>query len=136
MSEELKTCPFCGKPAEHVYINGFKNEAYIICSDHNCLGHMSISWGTQDDYKKFVQTLINNWNRRAQPDNPPLSLIELESPDNLKYGIPVFIMPTKDYKGEWGGGWYIYPYDAHDFKAEDYAKTWLAYAHRKDGDEG
>lgn len=71
--DELKLCPFCGKPAEPVYINGLYDKAYIICSDHNCLGYMQIQWGTKDNPDKFIQHLKDNWNRRTAPEKKPLT---------------------------------------------------------------
>ena len=65
--DNLKPCPFCGGEAEQIYEDPLHNEAYIICSDHNCLGYMRIGWGTKDDKAKFIKRLENNWNRR--PDN-------------------------------------------------------------------
>lgn len=59
----LECCPHCGKPVEYVEKS---YEAYIICSDHNCLGGMSIKWGTQDDSSKYLMKLWADWNKRAK----------------------------------------------------------------------
>lgn len=66
---ELKPCPFCGKPVGLV-VRQIHQEAYIVCSDHNCLGAMDIHWGTEDDPNEFIQRLKSNWNRRVEPEMP------------------------------------------------------------------
>lgn len=62
--DNLKPCPFCGKEAEPIQEPPMQHRAYIICSDHNCWGHMKVEWGTMDDKDKFIKRLIENWNRR------------------------------------------------------------------------
>ena len=61
-TECLGKCPYCGKETE---LNIRIGKAYIICSDHNCLGMMQVEWGTADDSEKFLKTLKDNWNKRA-----------------------------------------------------------------------
>lgn len=61
---ELKACP-CGNPAE-LHVRKIQQEAYIMCSDSDCLWAMQISWGTNDNPKEYVGRLVENWNRRAQ----------------------------------------------------------------------
>lgn len=64
LSEELVSCPHCGKPVEFINTRG----GYaIICSDHSCLGRMEIHYGWMDNREIFKKKLIANWNRR-QPE--------------------------------------------------------------------
>lgn len=58
---ELKSCPFCGKPAEFISLqSGFA----IICSDHNCLGGIETRFGRMDNPEIFKAKLVANWNKR------------------------------------------------------------------------
>lgn len=58
------SCPHCGKESE--FLIGY-DEAHIICSDHNCLGKMSVHWGTRDEPYRFIEKMKANWNKRT-PD--------------------------------------------------------------------
>lgn len=59
MSEELKTCPFCGrKPELRHDENGF---SFIVCANDNCYA--------RTDGCLNEQAAVAAWNRRAQPDN-------------------------------------------------------------------
>jgi hypothetical protein len=78
----------------------------------------------------------HSWNRRTQPDNPPLTIEQLRQLD----GEPVWVM-HKDGSGARWGIVNSYPTGlcadveagtAYWFK--DYCET-IAYAHRKDGEK-
>lgn len=61
---KLEPCPHCGKSVELMTIQcGYA----IVCSDHNCLGGMSIHYGSCDNTEMFLAKLIANWNKR-QPE--------------------------------------------------------------------
>lgn len=64
--DNLKPCPFCGGEAKQHEVP-LERLAFIICSDHNCLGYMQVGWGKVDDKDWFVKRLRDNWNRR--PNN-------------------------------------------------------------------
>lgn len=61
-------CPYCGKETE--FAIGY-SEAHIMCSDHNCLGMMSVHWGTHDEPYRFIEKMKANWNKR-NPDTSTL----------------------------------------------------------------
>lgn len=61
---KLEHCPHCGKEMKLVTIQyGFA----IVCTDRNCLGGMSIHYGSCDNKELFLTKLIDNWNKR-QPE--------------------------------------------------------------------
>ena len=65
---KLRNCPHCQREVELLSVqSGFS----IICTDHNCLGGMSIHYGWADDPELFLRKLISNWNRRT-PDVPAI----------------------------------------------------------------
>ena len=66
---ELKPCPFCGEQVELVDIfYGFA----IVCKGRNCLGGMSIKYGTCDNKEIFLNKLISDWNSR-KPEIPAVT---------------------------------------------------------------
>jgi len=86
---ELKPCPFCGKPL-HVFYN-YRLKAWTWhCDTENCAGTM-LGYDSEDE-------AVSALNRRAQPDNEPLTLAQLREMD----GEPVWtvnVSSTKD--GTW-----------------------------------
>lgn len=68
----LDVCPHCGKEVEFL-ISGYT--AYIICSDHNCLGGLRVSWGTNDKPYVFIEKLKSNWNKRCADQNALIKAI-------------------------------------------------------------
>ena len=58
---ELKPCPFCGEEVELVSVSfGFA----IVCQGRNCLGGMSVKYGSCDNKAIFLEKLIADWNSR------------------------------------------------------------------------
>ena len=65
---ELKPCPFCGEtPALELFGDGFYDYARIRCC------RVIFDWRGD----KTGEQAIAAWNRRAQPENKPLTLDEL-----------------------------------------------------------
>lgn len=58
---ELKPCPFCGSEVKLVRIQyGFA----VVCNARNCLGGMTIKYGTCDNKNIFLEKLMSDWNSR------------------------------------------------------------------------
>ena len=69
MASELKPCPFCGEQVELIGIPfGFT----IVCQGRNCLGSMSIKYGSCDNREIFLRKLISDWNSR-KPEIPAVT---------------------------------------------------------------
>lgn len=133
MSNTLLPCPFCG--GENPYIDGYEHSAglrwRVVCL--GCMG-MVDPGTTQQKYRA-----IEAWNRRAEPENKPLTLEELRQMD----GEPVWVV-TLDGTDEprWGivtsaekHGTYLLcalngvaTADYADF--DSYNDTWVAYRHK------
>lgn len=62
---ELKPCPFCG--GEEVSIDGYRDVFFVQCDD--C--------GATFPMFDTLEEAASAWNRRAQPENKPLTLDEL-----------------------------------------------------------
>ena len=70
--EKLKPCPFCGSEADY-YVG------YIQCV--HCLANIPYRYGLS--YADGKAEAIEAWNRRAAPENKPLTLEELRKMDGL-----------------------------------------------------
>ena len=58
---ELKPCPFCGGEVRLIRIqSGFA----IVCESRNCLGSMSVKYGSCDNEEIFFEKLVSDWNSR------------------------------------------------------------------------
>ena len=125
MNNTLLPCPFCGGEAKI-------KSRYI--------GYGSVGLGAHDWYSVECKECrakgyeygmepeaIAAWNRRAQPENKPLTLYELRQMDGCNDGTPIWIEPTGKYEGVWTAAWYIWPWDTKDFEIDTYADAWLAY---------
>ena len=86
----LISCPHCHKPVEFVEIQG----GYaIVCSDHNCLGGMSIHYGWYDDREIFKNKLISNWNKRT----PEVRAVNAAVECIRKYGEDLYASMQEPY---------------------------------------
>ncbi|WP_040662485.1 Lar family restriction alleviation protein [Oscillibacter ruminantium] len=129
---ELKPCPCCDAdnpfkraiPEVGIPSGDSGYRVTIKCRDCGC----SITrWALKKAWA--IESAEAAWNRRAQPDNAPLTLDELRGMD----GEPVYIV------GRLYGGWTVPWRNAAKYIArcpdeanishypKDYGKTWLAY---------
>jgi Lar family restriction alleviation protein len=136
---ELKKCPFCGGEATvgaNEYYDG-ANTFYIYCT----------SCGVQQMTTKIrTDEAIAAWNRRAKPENEPLTLSELYDIDSEPLYFHCMV-------GHWSlNGWHIVKainYDGAQFKdvqldnndahiesLYNYGITWLAYRAKPERSEG
>jgi Lar family restriction alleviation protein len=130
---ELKKCPFCGGEADIEEIPGspFTDEPYtwgVGCKECN------IGW-----YEETKEESIAKWNRRAQPENMPLTLDELRQMD----GEPVYFIRLDDDGDMRWAEWRLLLVQGdtiQGFKGEpsewieDYGKTWIAYRQKPGSD--
>ena len=90
---KIEKCPFCGGEA--------------VPTQEDCLGYYNDTWmvfceacdlyiGFAKQYTK--EQAIAAWNRRAQPENMPLTLDELRQMD----GEPVWVMHQDGSGARWG----------------------------------
>lgn len=124
MSEELKACPFCGGEAKI-------GSTSVFCKKCGAL----IFWDVPHHARTKAKA-IAAWNRRVQPDNPPLTLEQLRQME----GEPVWC--------EWMNVWalvYIDGANEIEFTYYDgsqntfselekrygkYGSAWIAYARK------
>ena len=121
--KKLKPCPFCGGEAT-ISDGGYSGEKFLArCRDLSCPAASGFIRKTHDE-------AVEAWNRRAQPENKPLTLDELKQMD----GEPVWIVLISVCDGYWDickrndydGGDYI-DFARIPLKKKYYEKTWLAY---------
>lgn len=64
MSDELKTCPWCGGPAHvKIFVDGFGVERYSVgCDTPGCFG-----WETTANYPSEREAVVE-WNQRRPVD--------------------------------------------------------------------
>lgn len=127
MMEELKACPFCG--STNVAISPYDGAKTIVCI--NCLCQTASYRGEDAEANATAA-----WNRRAAPENKPLTLKQLRGMD----GEPVWIVLlniAKQSKYEIvtevheDGIWMVCADDDNDYASFGlYGKTWLAYARK------
>lgn len=123
--DELLPCPFCGtEAAERDFAEPFVN-GWVGCQACHCF----INW-----VKNGKQQAITAWNRRAKPENEPLTLDQLKQMN----GDPVWVVSLFDNQGKWclvDGGEKCVMFTFGRFDSfRNYGKTWLAYRYRKDVD--
>ena len=124
---EIMNCPFCNGRAimRERFINGVANVKHYRLECVDC--HASfLNWN------KNTSKAIAAWNRRAQPENEPLTLDDLrqmggepiwikEFPPYAFAGYKVLSLRVVDVYGD------IVCEDGDIYEYERYGKTWLAY---------
>lgn len=153
---ELKKCPWCGEvPGWH--IGGLSDDILFFgCEGFSRCVMWSMAF-TKPNFEDALMMLKARWNRRAKPDNDPLTLEELRGMD----GEPVYI--TVDGRPDLNA-WHmvrrtdvgviaigeaaqtIYSYDGkltleggtyYDIEHGIlYGKTWLAYRRKPEPEGG
>lgn len=134
MSEtKLLPCPFCGGEAD--IFEASEDSFCALCTD--C--------GVETPYQISAEEAIATWNRRAEPENEPLTLAEIYETENE----PLYFHCTV---GRWSlNGWHIVNpinYDGVTFKdiqldnneehvesLFNYGITWVAYRQKPEEDE-
>ena len=117
--KELKPCPFCGSEAEITDHGGFFT---VGCTNLGCAV-------TIDLLEPSEEAAAADWNRRAAPENKPLTLEQLESVIRTRPKDWLWLEDLTDSENS--------TYQRNDktyrwSNITNYGKTWLAYAHRKD----
>ena len=128
---ELKPCPFCGGEAT-IDNAGGKYQAWC---KYCCCIHMGEFYNTEAE-------AIAAWNRRAKPENEPITLDEMNALDHE----PIYVLHTG---GKWTmNGWHIATassYQNHGrcdleidngntiIDMQNYGNTWLAYRRKPEG---
>ena len=76
---ELKPCPFCGGESllRERYINGAANTKHYIRECRHCKA-------TFANWYRSIKKANEAWNRRAQPDNEPLTLEQSTNADRIR----------------------------------------------------
>lgn len=122
--DKLLTCPFCGGEAD--IFEASEDSFCTLCTD--C--------GVETPYQISAEEAIAAWNRRAQPENEPLTLSELRGMG----GEPVWIQESAPYTF---AGYKILCSPVVDeyedicfeggdcYCSHDYGKAWLAYRYKK-----
>jgi hypothetical protein len=138
MSEELKACPIC-KTSQYVYVIPFGGEAdKLVCACNVC-GASTGPCATEEESERQWNTLVGN--RRAEPENKPLTLDELRQMS----GEPVWVNCPPDspnvphccivsINSLSGDGCVISGFGVNHW-FEHYEKYWTAYR-RKPESEG
>ena len=130
--EELKACPFCGGEAE-LYNAEYPKATLVSCGTEGCPMQYGRNYATETD-------AIKAWNRRAEPENKPLTMERLGQMD----GEPVWIallniakQPTCEVITKiCEDGIHTVGAGGSDYASFGlYAKTWLAYASKPEGSE-
>jgi hypothetical protein len=109
---KIEKCPFCGGEVSIALCGDGFDARWFITRGHGenackCRLFMeSEKFNKDSEMADFVaDDLIAAWNRRAQPENKPLTLDELRQMD----GEPVYIVESPDW-----GHWEL-SYDAEDY---------------------
>ena len=130
--DAVMPCPFCGGESllRDRYINGAANTKHYIRECRHCKA-------TFANWYRSIKKANEAWNRRAQPDNEPLTLEQLRE---AKDGAPLWMAYEDGAYGEWG----LVCYNRDSFtvvglhehhKPDDYGKTWLAYRRKPERSE-
>lgn len=76
--QKLRECPFCGRLEPRLqerYVQGTANRKHYRYECPAC-------HGTRNTWYRSIGKARSGWNRRAQPDNAPLTLEQQSKPDN------------------------------------------------------
>lgn len=132
---ELLPCPFCGGEAT---MDSSGKKYQVWCKRCSCI-HMGEFYNTEAE-------AIAAWNRRAQPENEPLTLEQLrEMVDSDECGVHIWVLKTVSRSVVSAltdvtcpdGVVAIWNANAtENFKEKDYGQTWLAYRTKPERSEG
>jgi hypothetical protein len=136
MSEVLRECPIC-KTGQYVYVIPFDGESdKLVCACNVC-GASTGACDTEEEAERQWNILVGN--RRAEPENKPLTLDELRQMDGEPVWTVITIGCDNAYGCELVGEFGKSPDDretismcnlidgTYDVFADLYGKTWLAY---------
>lgn len=132
--EELKACPHCGGKAVFERFNNPKNWYVVRCTVCGCQtdGFRINHDDATDAQNKSANAAV--WNRRAEPENKPLTLEQLKQMEGEQVWIPETeayfsghgIVNVKEEK--------VYASDEeNDYYPFDEYGAWLAYARKPEG---
>ncbi|MFA5659131.1 MAG: Lar family restriction alleviation protein [Oscillospiraceae bacterium] len=119
---ELKPCPFCGGAAKATaHFNGGTGNSWEVVECTQC--------GVSQPVSKYYshKQAIAAWNRRAEPENKPLTLEQVTE----RRGKPLWYQPITDGEDtpfDINPEWFICNPDKLPEPFYLYGKTWLAYA--------
>jgi len=129
--DKLRECPFCG--GEAFMVKTKRCGRYVACWDCN----IATDEYDTDDIGSAYDKAIAVWNRRAEPENKPLTQEEVSA----MCGEPLYVIPL-DADADWDKHWAIMHWDSvtansilskgkmYFLYEADYGKTWLAYRNR------
>ena len=137
--DKLRECPFCGGEAKWRYS---KPCGWIQCK--KC-GATSVPVADSYEEADGKEEAATAWNRRAQPENEPLTLKQLrEMVDSDECGVHIWVLKTVSRSVVSAltdvtcpdGVVAIWNANAtENFKEKDYGKTWLSYRHKPEGSD-
>ncbi len=88
MADELKPCPFCGKPAQLRKTNiGY----FVECSEYR---HIHNAWVLDIKLKSTEEQAIIAWNTRAKENAPQATANSLESKPVINYNDSISFKRT------------------------------------------
>ncbi|HCW80228.1 MAG TPA: hypothetical protein DG942_03880, partial [Ruminococcaceae bacterium] len=137
-------CPFCGGEARYNRKQMSQGCVLIGYDCEQCGAAASVFTGPAAIEKSMKISAANAWNRRAEPENKPLTLEKLRKMDGEPvwyqtipagtYGSRRTICYGEDLKT------YLTPQillSSGYYEQSNYGKTWLAYAHKpEEGEKG
>ena len=137
MMEKLKACPHCGGKAVFERFNNPKNWFVVRCTVCGCQtdGFRINHDDATDAQNKSANAAV--WNRRAEPENKPLTLEQLQQMDGNPAYVKNIVHPDCTGWKVCGGSFdgYIYFSNGETYELSHYGQTWLAYARKPEGSE-